>query len=765
MKHYIRKLSGNVATMVKDPNIRFSFVGMILVAMISTQLLSINIIGDTYQYNIGDISHDDIKVLKEIHYRNEQETDMAKKKAAETVPLVFDKDTSILHDRLKQTGILFKNIAITLEQNPPLGTDDLTFQIYSLKSKLPHFMNYSDEVLTQLLRYGKPEYLKKIVYKILIYIYDNNEVGLIEKDFENPPDIETENISIRIISNTEETPEEISRTVHVLDSVESVSRRINKICYSIAPNLPREVLNSITTIVRKNTRANIVFNEEETRRRINEKVISVKPVMGILKRGQTIAREGDTITNEIFNKIKILNRQAASSNIGYMLGLFLLQVIFLVIFGYFILNFRTYFISDKETSLTIFSVLVLFMVYAFFLNRSRPSMITDFNFVLFLPIPFVTMILSILYNIYLAMLVGIYIIFFTTVICGGGISIIILAFSSAILGVFVNGEVEKRTDIIRGGFILGFVNSIVIVTIGLMKGMPLIHSMKNIHIAFASGIINSILVLGIFPLYESIFGITTRFKLFELADLNAKIFKKMLVDAPGTYNHSLIVSTMSEAACTDIGANHMLARVGAYYHDIGKIDDAGIYIENKVTDPKAKELSSTEYSRLIIEHVEKGVALAKKNSLPETIIQFIKEHHGTSIMTYFYHQALEQAAESDIHEEIKREDFQYPGPKPHSRETAVVMLADSIEAASRTLQNPDRISLEGMVRKIIYNKLNEGELEHSGLSISDLDRIQKAFLRILNGIFHTRIEYPEADKVIELEKRVLQNGRSADGKG
>lgn len=487
--------------------------------------------------------------------------------------------------------------------------------------------------------------------------------------------------------------------------------------------------------------------------------------MGMLKRGQTIAREGDTITNEIYNKIKILNRQAASSNIDYMLGLFFLQLVFLVIFGYFILNYREIFVADKETSLTTFSILLLFMVYTFFLNRSRPGMINDLNYVLFLPIPFVTMILAILYNIYLAMLVGVYIIFFTTVISGGGMTIIVIAFSSAVLGVFVNGKVEKRTDIIRGGFILGFMNSVVIVSLGLMKGLPLMYIFKNLHIAIVSGIINSILVLGIFPVYESIFGITTRFKLFELADLNAKIFKKMLVDAPGTYNHSLIVSTMSEAACTDIGANHMLARVGAYYHDIGKIDDAGIYIENKVTDPKASMLSSTEYSRIIIEHVEKGVKIARKNGLPDTIIRFIREHHGTSIMTYFYHQALEKAAETEGQEEIKREDFQYPGPKPHSRETAVVMLADSIEAASRTLQNPDHIALEGMVRKIIYNKLNEGELEHSELSISDLDRIQKAFLRILNGIFHTRIEYPEAEKVIELERRVLMNGKTADGKG
>ncbi len=228
----------------------------------------------------------------------------------------------------------------------------------------------------------------------------------------------------------------------------------------------------------------------------------------------------------------------------------------------------------------------------------------------------------------------------------------------------------------------------------------------------------------------------------------------MLIKAPGTYNHSLMVANMAEAACKEIGANYLLARVGGYYHDIGKIEDAGIYIENKITDKRAKSLAPNEYSRLIISHVEKGIALSKKNKLPEQVESFIREHHGTTMMTFFYHQALEEADASGANGTVSKNEFQYPGPKPQSRETAVVMLADAVEAASRSLQEPTNVKLESLVKKIIYNKLNDDEFEYSDLTMSDLNKIQRAFMRILNGIFHTRIEYPVNEEVQKLEEKL-----------
>ena len=241
----------------------------------------------------------------------------------------------------------------------------------------------------------------------------------------------------------------------------------------------------------------------------------------------------------------------------------------------------------------------------------------------------------------------------------------------------------------------------------------------------------------------------------------------MLIYAPGTYHHSLMVSNLAETACKEIRADHLLARVGAFYHDIGKIEDAGMFIENRVTDPRARTLSPRYYSRLIISHVDKGVAIARRHGLPGSIIDFIQQHHGETTMTYFYHKALEGAAESGDEGEIKKSEFQYPGPKPRSRETAVVMLADAVEAASRSMQEPTDEKLKGMVSKIIYNKLNEGELEYTDLSMSDLRVIQDSFLQILSGVYHTRIAYPESSDVQNLEekveKRVKKNSKNKNG--
>ncbi|HNX60104.1 MAG TPA: HDIG domain-containing protein, partial [Spirochaetota bacterium] len=280
---------------------------------------------------------------------------------------------------------------------------------------------------------------------------------------------------------------------------------------------------------------------------------------------------------------------------------------------------------------------------------------------------------------------------------------------------------------------------------------------RMMYFALISGVLNAMAVIGIFPVFENFFGITTIFKLYELSDLNAPIFKKMLIRAPGTYNHSIMVANMAEAACRDIGADFLLARVGGYYHDIGKIDNAQIFIENKKNPNEPVDIPAKDYSRMIISHVEKGVEIAKKNKLPQNVIDFIREHHGDSMMTYFYHQALEKAQASGDLESVHRSYFQYPGPKPHTKETAVVMLADAIEAASRSVQEPSYAKLESLVKKIITTRLNEGDLDHSDLTMQDITSVQKSFLQILNGIFHTRLEYPQHDEIKKLEERVKGN--------
>ncbi len=738
----------------RSPNLKFSLIAALIVALISTALLSVNLFGTSYAYELGDIAQVDIRVPRDMEYVNETETAIERKREAEAVPLVFDKDASVLRQKLYIVSELLRHSSETVKQFPPVG-NDLTFQINALKARLPKYIHFDDSVLAEILRFHDFGRLKKNLARILIYIYDDPQMGVLDKPYDNPLKILNNNAIVRTI-NIPESIDEISRALNKMQSMDEINKSLFRICESIAPNLPKVSLQAVTKIVRDTLEPNLKFNLEETKRRISESQKKVAPVKNKLKKGQTIVREGDTITQSILKNIEVYNKQTTTINIGYILGILLIQLLFIFIVGYFLLQFNLIYLPDKKSTIIIFSLFIMYMVYTFFMSRIDSPINPRLTFALMLPISYATMIVSILYNRYLSILVGLYIVFFTTLIGGGYIPTSMISFSSALVGVFVIENVDRRTDFLRGGLIIGLINVVMVLCMALMQEIPVFNMdfAKITGIALINGIINSILVLGLLPLYENLFGITTKFKLMELSDLNVEIFKEMLMKAPGTHNHSMIVSTMAEAACKEIGANHLLARVGANYHDIGKIEDAGMYIENRVTDPRARFLSHKEYAQLIISHVQKGKALAEEKSLPPAIIDFICEHHGQTTMTFFYHQALE-SADSRGSEDIKKSDFQYPGPKPHTKETAIVMLADSIEAAARALQNPSHEKLEGLVRKIVYNKLNDGELEFSDLSMTELRVIQDSFISLLKGIFHSRIEYPEEFDLKRLEKKVM----------
>ncbi len=741
-----------LSSLFNDSKIRFSYYLIMLLVLISTAILAYKVTDTTYLYALGESPDFDIKVPRDIYYVKDEETAKLKKQISDSARLVFDKDSSVLESRLNRINSLMNAVIKTLDENPPIGTDDLTFQLASLKTKLPAYIKLDDPILYNILKFNNPRLLKRSVNKILIYIYDYRGLGILDEEYSNPLGILNNNISVRSINSTD-PDDEISGIVSDLLTLNQIQNRVYPICKSVAPYLPADTLKSLSQIIVMGLKANLSFNADETRRRIDEKTKQIKPITGILKKGFVIARKNEPVTTDILNKLNIINKYAKTSHISFIFGVMLLQLLFIAILSFFSVKYKKFFHPDRKSMMVTFSLILLFMVYSIFVDSFQISGFSKMSYVLLLPLAFVTMMISILYNIYLSMFAGLYLVFFTVMLIGFDLQVLVLGFSSALVGSFVNIGVEKRSDFFRGGVILGVVNVITIVSVSLIENAPWKVIVVNSEMAMANGIFCSILALGIFPVYEHLFDITTKFTLLELSDLNADIFKNMLVNAPGTYNHSLLVSTLAEAACKDIGANYMLARVGAFYHDIGKLKDPGLYIENTITDHRAKKLSPVEYSKLIISHVEKGVEMARDHSLPESVIDFIREHHGNSTMSYFYHQALESIGKHGK-VQINKSDFQYPGPKPHSKETAIVMLADAIEAASRSLKNPTREKIEGMVKKIIYNKLNDGDLDNSDLSMVQLKNVQNAFLSILYGIFHTRLEYPDHEKLRLLEQKV-----------
>ena len=266
-----------------------------------------------------------------------------------------------------------------------------------------------------------------------------------------------------------------------------------------------------------------------------------------------------------------------------------------------------------------------------------------------------------------------------------------------------------------------------------------------------------LLVTLLLPLLESLFSVTTDITLLELADLNRPILRKLMLDAPGTYHHSLVVGSLSEAAAEAVGGNPLLSRVSAYYHDIGKIDKAEYYVENQSSARSRHEKLSPTMSCLIIEaHVREGADIARREKLPKAILNGVLEHHGTTLMTFFYHKAHQ--ADPDVEER----DFRYPGPKPRSKETAVLMLADAVEAAARSLTEPTPSRIRGVVTRILDARVEDGQLDECPITFEDLAKIRESFIPILTALFHARVHYPSAPVSEERRRTTEERGRGAE---
>jgi cyclic-di-AMP phosphodiesterase PgpH len=321
-------------------------------------------------------------------------------------------------------------------------------------------------------------------------------------------------------------------------------------------------------------------------------------------------------------------------------------------------------------------------------------------------------------------------------------------------------QCRERTSLYRAGLRLSMVNVLLIFGIHLMSGLPFdAQFLFMMGFGLAGGIICAAIVTGTIPLVESLFKYTTDIKLLELANLNTPVLRELMIQAPGTYHHSIIVGNLVEAGAEAINANPLLARVAAYYHDIGKIRKPLYFIENLGSqENKHDKLAPSMSALILMAHVKDGVELARESGLGEPLVDIIREHHGTALIKFFH----EKAQNKDSGGQVDERDYRYPGPKPQTREAALIMLADAVEAASRTLADPTPARIQGMVQKIINNIFIDGQLDECELTLKDMHNIAKSFNRILAGIFHHRIEYPEpAFKEREREPARRRNGEDS----
>lgn len=384
-------------------------------------------------------------------------------------------------------------------------------------------------------------------------------------------------------------------------------------------------------------------------------------------------------------------------------------------------------------------VLALMVVSGTLLTRLTTSVAPEFNL-----LPAIAILLSLFLRPTLAVVVCLSWVLVLGLILHLPFSSALLAGAGCLLGALAVHRPQNRLDVAGVGLLLAGVNTVLFLCLEAFSAQgesPLLWAVQGIW-ALASGVGSAVLAVGLLPYFEGMFGIITPFKLMELANSTQPLLRELMQKAPGTYHHSVVVGNLAEAAAEAIGGDAMLSRVGALYHDIGKTNRPYFFIENQLGGENPhSHLSPRMSAKVIIQHVHEGVEMAKAHRLPAVLTAFIAEHHGDSLVSYFHH----QAKQGD--EVVREEEFRYPGPRPKTKEAAIVMLADGTEAASRTLAKPTSDQLEALVEKIVRQRLEDHQLSEAPLTLADLERIKQAFTRVLQGLFHTRIDYPEEEVV------------------
>jgi putative nucleotidyltransferase with HDIG domain len=342
---------------------------------------------------------------------------------------------------------------------------------------------------------------------------------------------------------------------------------------------------------------------------------------------------------------------------------------------------------------------------------------------------------------------------------GNSFAFMVFVFMSSLAGAHWVRHVTERSSLFRAGLRLGMFNFMLIFAMHLMTARAFdLQLIYKLGFGFAGGLVAAVMVTGIVPLAESIFRYTTNIKLLELANMNNPVLRDLMVQAPGTYHHSIIVGNLAEAAAENIGVNPLMVRVAAYYHDIGKIRKPLYFIENIGGQENRHDKLAPSMSALILmAHVKDGAEMARENRLGKALTDIIRQHHGTSLMKFFYDRAKSKA-DPEV-EQVNERDYRYSGPKPQTREAALIMLADVIEAASRTLTDPTPARIQGMVQKVINNIFIDGQLDECELTLKDLHNIAKSFNLVLGGIFHYRVDYPEP---VSKERTYEKSARSKD---
>lgn len=701
----------------------------------------------------GDIASRDIKSPRDLLVEDKPLTQAKREEAWTAVLPVYDFDTTAggkAVERIRSGLELLQYSQAAFdppsqeELRPQLESDfgvPLTLAEYQALLQLPHDQQIS-ELAGQLL---SKVFHRPIVANLQVFEADR-ERGILARALASG-----EHLKENQVNTATGLSEALEQAKHLLGEIPSLSAVQHQ---------------TLLKLVQQQLRPNLTYNQLETEKRRQQARDDVKPVLFQVKKGEMIVREGARITADQILRLRAI-RESGRDNRSLQTAMGLLLCILLIIYiGFHFAqgNIRKFRPDSRDLlflSAVFLALFVLIKVAIFIATGLGNTFAYVDSSAYYYAIPFAigAMLVRIVLNSETALLFAVLCALLVGVLFGNSLLMTLYALASGLVGANGVRQCQERSTLYRAGMWVGLTNAALLIGIHFLAGRSLeLQLAWKVCFGLFSGLLSAVFVNGTIPLVESFFKYTTDIKLLELANMNSPILRQLMIEAPGTYHHSILVGNLVEAAAEAINANPLLARVAAYYHDIGKIKKPLYFIENAGGQRNRHDRLAPSMSGLILtSHVKDGVELAREHKLGAELVDIIQQHHGTALIKFFYDRAKNQTDPEKPQPDER--DYRYHGPRPQTREAALIMLADAIEAASRTLQDPTPARIQGMVQKLINNIFTDGQLDECELTLMDLHLIAKSFNRVLAGSFHHRVDYPEPVHIVRDKNE--KNGREA----
>jgi len=669
-------------------------------------LFSLACMSDRYSLQVGDIAHQTITATKDVE--DTVTTEQHRKAAAAAVEASYHLQEGATEEVL-------------------MALDDLLAELGRVQQYGQHLRTAQElPMVSYLLSYSEEEisYAQSLVNGISLTAYQARVLLSTEE--------ESFNTMVKEVRSAVENA--LNTTIREGQVNTSISN-INAICkYRVDSNLTNYIVPVVLNAVVK---PNMVIDEAATEAARQAARESVSPV--VYKQGQNIVREGERVSAyqiAMLSALGLLDTASIDLNVYGGAAMVVAATVLIMVMMLLMLN--------RDVFKEVRHVLVIMLVMI--INVGVSVICVKFLNVYLIPVALGAMLLTGLLGARTGLTVGVALSVILSSLAAGSNTAYTVEMTHLMLTGVVGSVVAvkylagkpQRVRTVICGVLVAAVNLVMMLALGMMTAANLHDTISNAAWSMAGGVISGLIAVGFQPVFEAAFNLATPSKLLELANPNQPLLRRLLMEAPGTYHHAIIVANLSEAAAEKIGANPLLARTGAYFHDIGKLKRPLYFKENQRGDNPHDHTDAYVSASIVTAHTSDGLALAQKHHLPPEIQRIIAEHHGDTPVMYFYHKALQQADGRPV--DIK--DFRYSGSRPSTKESAVVMLADTIEAAVRSMSDPTPQSIKRFIERLVRGKIEDGQLSNSPLSLQDIDGISEAFSSVLSGVFHERIEYP-----------------------